>query len=79
MWLQHMKFWYNKKQNGVIQMPRLKSEQIIVRLSPKLKRQLEKKAEDNQTTVSELVRFLIEMMLSKDNSSNTKESLDNKS
>lgn len=50
---------------------RLKSEQIIVRLSPKLKRQLEKKAEDNQTTVSELVRFLIETMLSKENSSNT--------
>ena len=56
-------------------MSRLKSEQIIVRLSPKLKRQLEKKAEDNQTSVSELVRFLIETMLSKDNSSNTKESL----
>jgi len=54
-------------------MARLKSEQIIVRLSPKLKQQLEKKAEDNQTTVSELVRFLIEMMLSKDNSSNIEE------
>jgi len=57
-------------------MPRLKSEQIIVRLSPKLKKQLEEKAKDNQTSVSELVRFLIETMLSKDNSSNTKESLD---
>jgi len=74
MWLQHMKSGIIE-QNGVIQMSRLKSEQIIVRLSPKLKRQLEKKAEDNQTSVSELVRFLIETMLSKDNSSNTKESL----
>jgi len=54
-------------------MPRLKSEQIIVRLSPNLKKQLEKKAKDNQTSVSELVRFLIEMMLNKDNSSYTKD------
>jgi predicted HicB family RNase H-like nuclease len=57
-------------------MPRYKSEQIIVRMNPKLKRQLEKKAEENQTTVSELVRFLIETMLSKDNSSNTEETED---
>jgi hypothetical protein len=58
---------------------RLKSEQIIVRLSPKLKKQLEKKAEDNQTTVSELVRFLIETMLSKQIISNNELDVDNQS
>ena len=56
-----------------------KSEQIIVRLSPKLKQQLEKKAKDNQTTVSELVRFLIETVLKRDSeiNSNTKDAEDN--
>ena len=51
----------------MIELARIKSEQIIVRLSPKLKRSLEKKAEDKQTTVSELVRLLIETMLIQDN------------
>jgi len=56
---------------------RFKSEQIIVRLSPKLKKQLEKKAEANQTTVSELVRFLIETMLSKQITSDNELDVDN--
>jgi len=60
-------------------MPRLKSEQIIVRLSPKLKKQLEEKAKDNQTTVSELVRLLIETMLIQDNLSYIEKWKDNKS
>jgi len=56
---------------------RFKSEQIIVRLSQKLKKQLEKKAEANQTTVSELVRFLIETMLSKQITSDNELDVDN--
>lgn len=45
----------------------LKKDQIIVRLSPRLKQQLEKKAQEKEMSVSELVRLLIEQMLIKDN------------
>lgn len=47
-------------------MPPIKKAQIIVRLSPRLKQQLEKKAEEKQMSVSEFVRLLIENEVSKE-------------
>jgi predicted HicB family RNase H-like nuclease len=45
----------------------LKKEQIIVRMAPRLKQQLEKKALENEMSVSEYVRLLIEKSIEKDN------------
>lgn len=49
----------------------LKKEQIIVRLSPRLKQLLEKKAKEKEMNVSEFIRLLIENVINEDNSSNT--------
>jgi len=48
----------------------LKKDQIIVRLSPRLKQLLEKKAKEKEMSVSEFVRLLIETAINEDNSSN---------
>ena len=45
----------------------IKKEQIIVRVSPRLKTQLEKKAEEKQMSLSELIRMLIEKEINQDN------------
>lgn len=50
-------------------MAAIKKDQIIVRLSPRLKQQLEKRAEQKEMTVSELIRILIEKEISQDNNS----------
>ena len=47
-------------------MAAIKKEQIIVRLSPRLKQQLEKKAEQKEMSVSELIRILIENEITED-------------
>jgi hypothetical protein len=47
-------------------MPPIKKEQIIIRLSPRLKKQLELKAIEKEMNVSELVRLLIENMINED-------------
>ena len=49
----------------------LKKEQIIIRLSPRLKQLLEKKAKQKEMNVSEYVRLLIENAINEDNSSNS--------
>ena len=45
----------------------LKKDQIIVRLSPRLKQLLEQKAKEKQMSVSELIRLLIENMIREEN------------
>lgn len=56
--------WYGM---GVWMKLALKKEQIIVRLSPRLKQQLENKAKEKEMTVSEFVRLLIENAINGDN------------
>jgi predicted DNA-binding protein len=48
----------------------LKKDQIIVRLSPRLKQLLENKSKEKEMSVSEFVRLLIENAINEDNSSN---------
>ena len=45
----------------------LKKEQIIVRLSPRLKQKLEQKAKEKEMSVSELIRLLVEKEVNEDN------------
>jgi antitoxin component of RelBE/YafQ-DinJ toxin-antitoxin module len=44
----------------------IKTEKLVVRISQRLKEQLEKKAEKMQMSTSELVRLLIEQLLKED-------------
>lgn len=44
----------------------IKKEQIIVRLSPRLKQKLENRAKEKEMTVSELIRILIEKEINED-------------
>ena len=50
-------------------MAAIKKEQMIVRLSPRLKQQLENKAKQKEMTVSELIRILIENEIMEDKKS----------